>query len=393
MAAGPRNRCAFLIAFALALVVLVPDMAVAASRVCRQLEAELAGAGRPRPSQASGKQDAAIARQREQLRLAKRQARGAGCGFRLFGGGSSSCDGLRQKIDGMERNLATLERRRARSADAGGRSRSQIMAALEANGCRERSAAQRDLPRGLDGPRNLLDRLFGGAIGRRDSAGELGAPALRGDENRQARQAPRPEGGWVNDGGRIRYMAPPDRYRTLCVRACDGYFFPLSASSTPSNFERDQANCQSSCPGTAVELYYHRPDQQSADMVSGLSGQPYADLPAAWLYRQTGVPSPAGCSCSALKNGETKNYSTIAGSPPAAAPSPAAPETASAPETPAGGDGGLDAEAPRPTAVAPEADRSTAPASGRKVRVVGPAFLPAPEEAADPPAPVRTEAR
>src|SRR5690606_28854215 len=126
------------------------------------------------------------------------------------------CSGVNLKIEKMERNLQALQRRR--SADAGaGKSRSQIMAALRANGCRDEAAAERRPPQILDGPRNLLDQIFGGGVRQRGSIEELGEPPGRRDDNRNVRRAPRePEGGWVNDGGRIRYSAPPGSYRTLC---------------------------------------------------------------------------------------------------------------------------------------------------------------------------------
>ena len=203
----------------------------------------------------------------------------------------------------------------SKRCSAGGRgpptqaaSRSQIVAALQANGCRDEAVAERRLPGGLGGARNLLDQLFGGGIRQRGSIDELGDPDLRGEDDRHVRRIPEAleGGGWVNDEGRIRYSAPPGIYRTLCVRTCDGYYFPMSSASSPSDFERDQANCRSSCPGTEVQIYYHRRGQESDAMVSGLSAQPYAELPTAYLYKQTGTPSPAGCACSARRNDATK---------------------------------------------------------------------------------------
>jgi hypothetical protein len=406
MAARQRQlgRLAALIAATLALASFSSEVMSASSRVCRQLEAELASASGGSPSAAQlRKQDAAIARQREQLQLAKRRSRAVGCGFRLFGGSSNSCGEINLKIEKMERNLEALQRRRSRSADAGSsRSRSQIMAALQANGCRDEAVAERRLPRELGGTRNLLDQIFGGGIRQRGSLdGDLGEPLQRDD--RQARRIPEPlDGSWVNDDGRIRYSAPPGSYRTLCVRTCDGYYFPMSSASSPQEFERDQANCRSSCPAAEVQVYYHRPGQESEAMVSSRSGQPYADLPTAWLYKQTGAPSPAGCTCSAPRKDEVKNFSIVAGNPPAAEPVQSEPATpypssrpdpAADPETLANIDGGLDAETLRRLAVTPKTVKSKDANEERKVRVVGPAFLPDPEAAADLPAPDPTPVR
>lgn len=400
MAARPQRlgRLAALILAAVVLAAFVPEAGFAASRICRQLEAELAAGGRPAVQPL--RQEAAIARQREQLQLAKRQARSSGCGFRIFGGGSNSCAAINAKIVKMERNLDAL-RRRASPAASSGRSRAQIMAALRANGCRDAAVAKRQPPSGREGSSNLFDRLFGGGIRQRGSIDDLGDPGFLRDEDRVVRRVPREaQGGWVNDNGRIRYSAPPGNYRTLCVRTCDGYYFPMSSSSSPSDFERDQANCQSSCPGTEVQIYYHRTGQESDTMMSGLSGRPYADLPTAWLYKQTGVPTPAGCSCNPPRNGQATNYSIIAGNPPPkvqaapVTPHPSTrPDPASDPETQANLDGGLDAEALRRMAVTPKISAPQQPGEEKRVRVVGPVFLPDPEAAADPQVPAPTGVR
>ena len=36
-------------------------------------------------------------------------------------------------------------------------------------------------------------------------------------------------------------------YRTICVRLCDGYFFPVSFSTLPNHFPRDADICQQKC--------------------------------------------------------------------------------------------------------------------------------------------------
>jgi hypothetical protein len=406
MAARPQRlgRLAALIAATLAVAALSSDAMAASSRVCRQLEAELASGGSGRSATQARKQDASIARQREQLQLAKRQARSTGCGFRLFGGSSSSCGAINLKIDRMERNLDALQSRRSSTASADpGRSRSQIMAALQANGCRDEAVAERRLPKGIEGTRSLLDQIFGGGIRQRDPTDELGDPSFRRDEDRYVRRIPETtDGGWINDDGHIRFSAPPGSYRTLCVRTCDGYYFPMSSASSPSDFDRDQQNCQSSCPGTEVQIYYHRSGQESEDMVSGLSGQPYAELPSAYLYKQTGTPSPVGCTCSALGNDEARNFSIVAGNPPATEPiqpepvtpyPTSRPDPAADPETQANLDGGLDAEALRRMAVTPKVNKSTPATEEKRIRVVGPVFLPDPAAATNLQAPDQTPVR
>jgi hypothetical protein len=83
-------------------------------------------------------------------------------------------------------------------------------------------------------------------------------------------------------------------YRTLCVRECDGFYFPISTATTESKFAEDEAKCHTQCAAPA-ELYYHRTDQDVEQMVS-LRGAPYTQLPNAFRNRKVYV---RGCSCNA----------------------------------------------------------------------------------------------
>ena len=70
---------------------------------------------------------------------------------------------------------------------------------------------------------------------------------------------------------------PRDTYRTVCVRMCDGYYFPVSFSVTPDRFERDRQSCENSCgaAGPAVRL------SQSRRRARGHAGSAGAALSAA----------------------------------------------------------------------------------------------------------------
>ena len=69
------------------------------------------------------------------------------------------------------------------------------------------------------------------------------------------------------------------------------------------------------------------------------------------------------------------------------------PDPALDPETAMNADGGLTAEAVRKLLLSKPAVTAEAPDDDRKVRVVGPAFLPDPEEAIDLRAPAPTAVR
>lgn len=81
-------------------------------------------------------------------------------------------------------------------------------------------------------------------------------------------------------------------YRTVCVRLCDGSFFPVSYGASESRFSRDQSTCSSTCPGS--RLFYYRPSSQDSDEMVDVNGQPYSKLQNANLYRTQYVPS---CKC------------------------------------------------------------------------------------------------
>ena len=82
-------------------------------------------------------------------------------------------------------------------------------------------------------------------------------------------------------------------YRTLCVRLCDGYYFPISFSATRDRLARDAKTCENSCGGQARLFIYSNPGADVEDMVD-LRGQPYKQLSTAFLYRTQYVPQ---CRC------------------------------------------------------------------------------------------------
>lgn len=83
-------------------------------------------------------------------------------------------------------------------------------------------------------------------------------------------------------------------YRTVCVRLCDGYYFPVSFSTLPSHFEQDANVCQSKC-AAPVELYYYQNPGAAVDQsVAFRTQEPYTSLKSAFRYRKELV---RGCSC------------------------------------------------------------------------------------------------
>jgi hypothetical protein len=82
-------------------------------------------------------------------------------------------------------------------------------------------------------------------------------------------------------------------YRTMCVRLCDGYYWPVSFATPMDALQRDEQACRKSCGATSALYYYPNPGGQVEEMVSA-AGKPYKDLSTAFLYRT--VYDPA-CKC------------------------------------------------------------------------------------------------
>jgi hypothetical protein len=234
--------------------------------VCVRLEGQLAiinrGGGDPgRADQIKRYEDSAAKQQADLDRMlaqAKRRGCEGGGFFSLFTGQSPECQPLTAQIqqmrDGLDRTMSDLERLKSgNNYDQDGQRR-QLIGQLAQNNCgpQYRAAAE------AAGPAGFLDSLFGGHI----SPGGDGAPS--------------------------------GTFRTVCVRACDGYYFPISYSTVQSRFADDARTCQRECPATAAELYtYRNPGEDIAQAVS-LNGQAYTALPTAFQYRKE---YSAACSC------------------------------------------------------------------------------------------------
>lgn len=291
------------------------------------------------------KHSSAIARQNFEIRKVRHDLRQMGCGngsIITYGTSEQNiCVELSEALTRMETNKQTLmEKRRAigsGNADSNP-TRQRILAAIDANGCNElpmsdpeQEPSEASTPPGLirqpDSEGNAFDAL---------------ADQLSQD-----------------------YPANGGNLRTLCVRTCDGSFFPISANATPLNFRRDAQVCQQMCPGTETELYYHSIlTEESADMVSTSTGRPYRELPTAFSYlsRPTGDKPACGCNISADRNKSLPNNQ--GGQTPAAGGYSSITEIKSKPEA-----------GTTPPAPAEMPERSYDPAES-KVRRVGPMFLP-----------------
>ena len=83
-------------------------------------------------------------------------------------------------------------------------------------------------------------------------------------------------------------------YRTLCVRLCDGFYFPVSFSTLPSHFSQDADACTSKCAAPTELYYYPNPGGAVEQSVALKTQEPYTKLKFAFRYRKEYVN---GCSC------------------------------------------------------------------------------------------------
>jgi hypothetical protein len=332
----------------------------ASNPACVRLEGQLAMVNRGSADQARADQikrlEDSIGKQQNELDRLQAQSRKAGCEgggfFALFTGQSPQCQPLTaqigQKRDDLDRAMSDLERvKSGNNSDVEGQRR-QLIGQLAQNNCGEqyRAAAA------AAGPGGFLDSLFSGHI--------------------------------ISPGGD---GAPSGTYRTVCVRSCDGYFFPISYSTVPTKFADDQRACLRECPYGEVSLYtYRNPGEDMEQAVSSSSGAPYTALPNAFRYRKEVV---TGCSCrragqtwadalkgaddaTTLESGDivvTDQNAKALSQPPQAAPPKGA-------KTGKAGANGQAASAQSPSAQ-PAAD-GTATASDQSkggVRTVGPPFV------------------
>jgi Protein of unknown function (DUF2865) len=236
--------------------------------VCVRLEGQMAtlnrGGGDPARAEQIKRYEDAAGKQQADLDRLLAQAKRRGCEsgfFSLFTGQAPECQPLNAQIqqlrDYLDRTMSDLERLKSgNNYDQEGQRR-QLLGQLAENNCgpQYRAAAA------AAGPSGFLDALFGGAAHI------------------------------INPGGD---GAPSGTFRTVCVRSCDGYYFPISYSTVQSRFADDQRTCQRECPATDAQLYTYRNPGEDIGQAVSLSGQPYTALPTAFQYRKE---YNAACSC------------------------------------------------------------------------------------------------
>jgi hypothetical protein len=340
-----------------------PQQGAAVNPMCPRLEAQLAtidrgGGGDPaKDEQIRRYQDAATKQQGELDRVTS-QAKRMGCDssgfFSLFSGQSAQCGPVNNQIQQMRANLdqITTSLERLRGGGFGGADRENqrrsVLLALAQNNCGPQYA---NAPRG---PGNFLDNLFGNNNNNPNAPGaDLG-----------------PQSG---------------TFRTVCVRTCDGFYFPISFATVPARFPDDEKTCKALCPAAEATLFsYRNPGEDMSSAVS-INGQPYSSSPNAFRYRQEFNPS---CACKAagqtwsdaLKSIDDKAAAEQQGDIIVTEESAKKMSRAPAKATPAAAKKGAAPAGTAATAPAPDAPTGAAPSTdseNKPIRSVGPTFIPA----------------
>ncbi|WP_439527304.1 DUF2865 domain-containing protein [Pannonibacter sp.] len=291
-------------------VCLAAGAAEARTAACDGLERQLARAQGASQSSAGSKWDEAARQQAAAITAAERDAAYFRCQAQP---GTPKCAGLIDKIGRMKGNLAKIERQRAKSnptAARGAKDIARLQTALVRNRCSETPARVEKARAGdaleAQKPSGLLNRIFSSSepddrpvrITTPQPAQQLAATS-RASETIGERRSRAQVTGIDTSVSRLR-VPTGGTFRTLCVRTCDGYFFPISFSTSSDKFPQDAQICASMCPAAETDLFiYPNPGGEPENMMS-LAGIAYKDLPNAFRHRKEYVE---GCSCQAKPAG------------------------------------------------------------------------------------------
>ncbi len=93
------------------------------------------------------------------------------------------------------------------------------------------------------------------------------------------------------DMGLATNFAPP---RPVCVRLCDGFFFPSSQPAGVGDAGDEADACAGLCPDAPTALFYQPASSDRIEDAVSASGESYSALPAALRYRAV---QDATCAC------------------------------------------------------------------------------------------------
>jgi hypothetical protein len=134
--------------------------------------------------------------------------------------------------------------------------------------------------------------LFESIFGFQESKPEPSAPVRLRDGAFEDR-APIRKNPFSEPERRISTPSRSGKYKTVCVRLCDGYYFPISHSSDRRQFYDDAQQCQARCGNSESRLFFMSP-QASISGARDQTGLAYEKLKTAFLYRKKLLKN---CAC------------------------------------------------------------------------------------------------
>lgn len=271
-----------LICLAVFMFVAPASEALAQSATCSNLRSQLAAVGPKRNRRTSNKFGRAIQTQRQQLSKVRGALSSLGCRSRrkLFARSiHPRCSPLRKQRRHMERNLASLKTKSRK----GGASSSRVG---------QSDKLRRKLKRYL--------RLEGCNSGRAKKTGlshrqrKLAKQKKRRAQERRI-QVKKYKSAKQSETAIEQFSLKGGTFKTMCVRTCDGYFFPVSFSTVQEEFGRDSQACNQLCPGVDIQLFYQDiSDGNPENMISARAGKPYSKMRNAFSFKKSYNPS---CRC------------------------------------------------------------------------------------------------
>jgi hypothetical protein len=266
-----------------AVLALAVSSGAMASELCDRLNNELTALSETYSAPAQIRKYArAIAEQKLSIRELRYRMRETGCSggslFVIGGENADECTELEDKMARMETNLAILNEKRIglMSGQSDDFRRRRLIAAIDDNRCNEQPVLASTDPV-LNGADPIVTDMPDGYETIRVPESDEGY----GDSQ------------FVDLGG----SATNGSYRTICVRTCDGAFFPISSQATSTSFRRDAQVCSMMCPGVDTELFYHAIRQETDSMRSAVTGRPYDELENAYRFRAQGANKDKACGC------------------------------------------------------------------------------------------------
>ena len=147
-------------------------------------------------------------------------------------------------------------------------------------------------------PSTTVSRIGLPQAGAKVLAGDDWSERIRSDEFWRAGR-PRREASEARPERGIQQTREPGKqqrsgsYRTVCVRLCDGSFFPISYQTSAGDLARDSAQCERSCAANS-RLYITNNSEDALEDMVDLKGQAYSKLKTAGLFRKAYDES---CKC------------------------------------------------------------------------------------------------